>query len=297
MNRLLARRSTSGRAQATWDAYDIDRRYGEYAEFCQAAFVRPVLPAPDLELEREGFRFLCALDRDIAFELKQTLLQSGPSELLKKDSPHLKGFRVTDRLWIEGLLEGVFGATVDSSLVSFFRSEYLVHWIALAVTRPEDKQRSVSFRWHCDKGPSSHLKLILYLNATSTHGGNTEFLNLADSNAVAKQGYLFGWSRLRTNDTRELSRLARRSLSPQRQQLEPGDAVLFQPARVLHRGVTPTQGDRLTATLCLLPSPVNWRQALRCGTMSDLASDEKWHDDAFTLQRTIAAHFPVLRRP
>jgi hypothetical protein len=59
-----------------------------------------------------------------------------------------------------------------------------------------------------------------------------------------------------------------------------GDAVLFQPARVLHRGISPTRAPRLTATLCLLPSPVHWQRALECATLSDLAVDEKWHEDA-----------------
>ncbi len=169
---------------------------------------------------------------------------------------------------------------VDGAIAAFFGSEYLVHWVALSLTRAAPEQASVSFRWHCDKGPSSHLKIIVYLNATASHGGNTEFMDLGDTLALAERGYLFGWSRTRTGDVEHLSRLAGRPLTARMQELEAGESVLFQPSRVLHRGISPTRGPRLTATLCLLPSPVHWQRAYECETLSDLAVDEKWHDDA-----------------
>ncbi len=105
-------------------------------------------------------------------------------------------------------------------------------------------------------------------------------MDLADTMAVADQGYLFGWSKARTGDVQRLSRLAGRPVTARMQKLDAGEAVLFQPARVLHRGISPTRGPRLTATLCLLPSPVHWQRAYECETLSDLAVDEKWHDDA-----------------
>src|SRR5690606_18506976 len=96
---------------------------------------------------------------------------------------------------------------VDAAIAGYFGSEYLVHWIAMSLTRAAKEQESVSFRWHCDKGPSAHLKLIVYLNPTIVHGGNTEFMDRDDTLAVARQGYLFGWSKTRTGDVHHLSRL------------------------------------------------------------------------------------------
>jgi hypothetical protein len=178
------------------------------------------------------------------------------------------------------LLGDVLQGRVDESVAGFFGSEYLVHWVAFSLTRRAPEQESVSFRWHCDKGPSAHLKLIIYLNSTVEHGGNTEFMELADTMAVAQRGYLFGWSKTRTGDVARLARMAGRGLATQLRDRQAGEAVLFQPGRVLHRGVSPTRGDRLTATLCLLPSPVPWLRAFDCETLADLAVDEKWHDDA-----------------
>jgi hypothetical protein len=172
-----------------------------------------------------------------------------------------------------------------------------VHWVAFSLTRQAVEQESVSFRWHCDKGPSAHLKLIVYLNPTAAHGGNTEFMDLADTRAVAERGYLFGWSKIRTGDVAHLAELAGRSLATCLREREAGEAVLFQPGRVLHRGVSPTRGERLTATLCLLPSPVNWQRAFDSETLSDLAVDEKWHDDALVFLAELERRLQQGSRP
>jgi hypothetical protein len=84
----------------------------------------------------------------------------------------------------------------------------------------------------------------------------------------------------RTGDLAVLERIAGRPLHPIRRERRAGEAVLFQPSRVLHRGISPTRGARFVLTLCLLPSPVPWQEALRRNAITDLAADEKWHDHA-----------------
>jgi hypothetical protein len=268
------------RAQAIWQEYDQRRGYADYLLRCRAAFRRSPPPLIDVDLEQRGYAFLRALEPAAATVCAMDLQSRYQPQLLKKDSRDLLGFRVDDRQWLRDLLGGVLQGAVDSSVAAFFRSEYLVHWVAFSLTRQAEEQASVSFRWHCDKGPSAHLKLIIYLNSTVLHGGNTEFMDLAHTETVARRGYLFGWSRTRTGEVSHLSRLAGCKLETELRERDAGEAVLFQPARVLHRGVSPARGQRLTATLCLLPSPVHWKQAFECETMSNLAVDEKWHDDA-----------------
>jgi hypothetical protein len=151
------------------------------------------------------------------------------------------------------------------------------------MTLQAKEQESVSFRWHCDRGPKTHLKLIVYLNATDEHGGNTEFVSLADTARVAAHGYLFGWAQTRSSDIGDISRIAQRDLAPCSRAMGAGDGVLFQPATVLHRGISPHRGPRYIITLCLLPSPVHWETALARGAMSDLATDTKWHQNAAQL--------------
>lgn len=280
VNQFYKRERNPKRALATWREFDRDRHYADYHARCRAACRRSPAPLADIDLEQRGFCYLRALEPAVAQTSAAELEAHHEPQLLKKDSMHLEGFRVSDRQWVTGLLERMLQGPIDAAIAAFFCSEYLVHWIALSLSRPAAEQDSVSFRWHCDKGPTAHLKLIVYLNGTETHGGNTEFVDLADTMAVARRGYVFGWSKTRTSDIARLERLAGRPLATHLRARDAGEAVLFQPARVLHRGISPTRGPRLTATLCLLPSPVHWQRALECETLSDLAVDEKWHEDA-----------------
>ncbi len=270
----------AGRAQRVYREYDIGRRYGEYHAYCQARFKRELEPAPGTALQQQGFEYFTSLDENEAARRCRELQENHSSGLIKKDSKHLEGFHVADMAWVEELLTLVLDGPLDQRIVEYFNSEYLLHWVTFSVTRQAREQESVSFRWHCDKGPSAHLKLIVYLNPTAEHGGNTEFIDLEGSEAVARRGYLFGWSKSRSSDIRHLSRIAGRELTRHASPLRAGQAVLFQPSRVLHRGLSPDRGDRLVMTLCILPSPVHWKTALQSGALFDLAVDEKWHKDA-----------------
>jgi hypothetical protein len=292
VHRLYKPELDAGRAEAVWREFDEKHRYADYLARCRASCRRPVMPAPDTELEQRGFSYLPALSPSAAAACMAELENRNELQLLKKDSRHLEGFRIADRQWLEAWLGQVLQGPVDAAIAGFFRSEYLVHWVAFSLTHAAEQQESVSFRWHCDKGPTSHLKLIVYLNPTAAHGGNTEFIDLPDTLAVARRGYLFGRSKTRTGDTSRLAQIARHPIRTQLRQREAGEAVLFQPARVLHRGISPTRGPRLTATLCLLPSPVHWQQALGRGTLSDLAVDDKWHDDALAFLGTFEQRSP-----
>jgi len=279
-NRFYKPELDAGRAQRVYRDYDSDRRYGEYHAHCQARFKRELEPEPGTALQRQGFEYFTPLNEVEAGHRCRELLKNHSSRLIKKDSKHLEGFHVEDMAWVEAFLSRVLDGSLDQRIVEYFKSEYLLHWLTFSVTRQAREQDSVSFRWHCDKGPSTHLKLIVYLNPTAEHGGNTEFIDLEGSEAVARRGYLFGWSKTRTSDIRRLSRIAGCELTKHGSPLQAGQAVLFQPARVLHRGLSPDRGDRLVMTLCILPSPVHWKLALQRGALSDLAVDEKWHKDA-----------------
>lgn len=279
-DRLYKPEFDAGRAQRVYREYDIGRRYAEYHAYCQARFQRSLDPAPRTALEQRGFEYFTPLNESDAVKWRRELRKNHASGLLKKDSKHLEGFHVADMAWLQELLTVVLAGELDQRIAEYFGSEYLLHWWAFSVTRQATEQASVSFRWHCDKGPSSHLKLIVYLNPTAEHGGNTEFIDLADSEAVARRGYLFGRSKSRTSDIGHLSRIAGRELASHARPMQAGQAVLFQPSRVLHRGLSPDRGERLVMTLCILPSPVYWKAALKSGVSFDLAVDEKWHQDA-----------------
>lgn len=279
LNRAYGVEFDRSRPDRVYDEYDISRGYAEYHALCRSRFDR-TCKVPENALCTAGYEKLDVLEPDYAASILSRLRGDHRLSLIKRDSKDLQGWTVPDERFIRSVLHEIFTAVVDDRLVAFFNSEYLVHWITFTAAMQAEQQRSVSFKWHCDKGPRAHLKLIVYLNATAEHGGSTEFVDIEQTATVAKRGYLFGWSHARTDSLEYLSRRVGRQLHSHAVNMHTGQGVLFQPARVLHRGVSPPGGDRCVITVCLLPSPVPWEIALARGTMSDLAVDASWHDNA-----------------
>ena len=273
------------RAAKIYDEYDRRRGYEAYGTLCRESLTREVPAVDEEQLRSRGFTYLELLHPSAAQELREQIKAGHGLSYLKKRTKDLVGFHITDREQVREFLQRLITPAADALLLSYFQSEYLVHTVTFTITPKAGEQGSVSFRWHCDKGPRRHLKMIVYLNATEQHGGNSAFIDLQGTASVAKHGYLFGLSRTRTGDVRRLSAIAGRQLRSHVQPMPAGGAVVFQPAKVLHRGIGPTKGERFVVTLCLLPSPVYWREALNSGALTDLAKNEKWHAHASELSR------------
>ncbi len=275
------------RVQRIFRHYAEDRGYAAYAQLCRERLQRPLPMAPpgsaQASLESVG---LADFRLGLGADLKALAGEMGDSQEFAEPDPRgalETGLSLTVRPDLVELLAPVLAGALDACLVHYFEAEYLVHTAMLIRTRASSEAPTVSFRWHCDKGPERHLKLLIYLNDHKAHQGGTEYLDLDDTAAVGRHGYVFGWTRRRTSRLDALERIAGKSLHVHRRTPDAGDAVLFQPARVLHRGLAPRTGDRLVLTLCLLPSPVPWRQALACGAATDLGREPKWHRHASEL--------------
>ena len=277
------------RVGKVFDEFDRARGFAAWQEHCRAA-LRRALPADaaSAAIVEQGYTTLPVMDASTARELLAEVSHSQEVARLKRDSAKLEGYELHDPALVARLLDAAISEDVDRQCLSFFRSEYMVYWYTLSRTAPSEAPASVSFRWHCDKGPQAHLKLLVYLNDYSEHGGGTSYLALAGSNAVARTGYMFARGRRRTESLVELARLAGTELCAYDHHPQAGDAVLFQPARVLHSGITPRHGPRYVLALCLLPSPVPWREALARGAQIDLRTDPLWHSDAGQLEKRLA---------
>lgn len=277
------------RVDAVFDEFDRARGYDAWHRHCRAQLARAVpLDADDQTLATRGFVPLPVMTPTRAAEL---LVLAGEDEgiaRLKRDSAKLEGYALDDPIVVRQLLEAALTEPVDRHCLAFFGSEYLVHWTTLSRTSPSREPASVSFRWHCDKGPRAHLKLLVYLNDHSEHGGGTSYLDLAGTAAVARTGYVFARGKRRIDSLAQLGAMAGRALEAHDHRPHAGDAVLFQPSRVLHSGITPTLGPRYVLTLCLLPSPVPWREAFERGAQVDLRRDDLWHADAREIERRLA---------
>lgn len=275
-----------GRVGRVFREFDEQRGYGDWHAQCRAALARPIPAQADSSaIVQDGLVVEQAMSAPVARELLIDASADREPGRLKLDSAKLEGFSLDDPQRVRRLVEHALTPAVDAHCLSFFGSEYFVYWYTLSRTAPAQGPANVSFMWHCDRGPRAHLKLLVYLNDHSEHGGGTSYLALPGSEAVARSGYVFARGRRRTGSLEALSTLAGQPLSAYEHLPRAGDAVLFQPSRVLHRGMTPDRGPRYVFTLCLLPSPVGWSSALDRGAHIDLRQDPLWHDHARDLAR------------
>lgn len=272
-----------------FDEFDRVRGFAAWQAHCRTQLKRALPGDTDqAPVVAQGYTTLPVMSADAAAGLLRAVSQDQEIARLKRDSAKLEGYQLDNPELVARLLEASLSAAVDAQALRFFRSEYMVYWYTLSRTAPSSEPASVSFRWHCDKGPQAHLKLLVYLNDYTEHGGGTSYLDLAGSTAVSRTGYMFARGQRRTESLEELAAMAGTPLQAYDHHPRAGDAVLFQPARVLHSGITPTRGPRYVLTLCLLPSPVPWRDALALGMQIDLRTDPLWHDDARLLERQFA---------
>ncbi|MCB1749104.1 MAG: hypothetical protein H6977_07545 [Gammaproteobacteria bacterium] len=286
--KYFERRLDRGRAARVYHEFECTRGYAAYHAFCQQAWARERPPTPDRGLVHDGYMALDAMSPAAAAGLLERCRRGATPEYLKKDTRNLRGFRVRDEELAEALAAAALSPAVDAAIAGWFGAEYLVHWLTVSETPPGSAPASVSFRWHCDRGPRQHLKLIVYLNDGSEHGGGTAFLARADSLAVAASGYLFGRAKRRTYAVDGLAEYAGRPVTPWQPPTGAGAAVLFEPSTIVHVGIMPTRAPRYALTLCLLPSPLPWREALARGTRSDLMDEDLWHGHAAELLERLA---------
>ncbi len=284
------------RAGRVYHEFDELKGYRSYHNFCRSCFGRRSSTTEPCQLVDSGFQYVDVVGEMPAKDILDQVMAGSSLSYLKKDTSNLEGYAIDDPGLVENLLASALSETVDALISRFFQSEYLVHWYTMSRTMPARRQRSVSFRWHCDKGPTGHLKLLVYLNGTREHRGGTAFLKLSDTARLAERGYLFGRTARRSDSVEYLSQLAGFALKPDFREMRAGQGIIFQPARVLHSGISPTLGSRYVLTLCILPSPVHWREAFRLGTMSDLAADDKWHVHASVLLEQLGITIRELER-
>ena len=266
--------------------YELDAGYADYHAFCRRGFARaPALgPAPLLEQGRDRLR---VLDASAAREIQrdvETRFRLLPTQAKAR---HLASFDVDDERWSRALLERIVTRDVEERAVRFFSSEFFVYWFTITRATPVRVLDRNSFRWHCDRGPVAHLKLLLYLNGREEHGGGTEFLDLETTRGLQASGYVFAPVKTRVIDLAPLAERSGVAYAPWSPELRAGEGILFQPSSVLHRGMLPTHGHRDVITLCLLPSPIPWRAAYDRARQLSTQGYDKWHENAAQLREAL----------
>ena len=144
----------------------------------------------------------------------------------------------------------------DEQIRQYFCCDYAP--ISLNVVRTPPGEDTVSMRWHCDSGPSRHLKMLVYLNETD---GATGVISRGESDLFSRAGYIFCGLKQRRGDNflRHFASENAIPFHPAHITPLPGHALLLEPSLVLHRGIAPTQGERVMLQIILVPEMKLWR--------------------------------------
>lgn len=233
--------------------------FREWHEGCRRAMRRPA-PEDDSPFARLGIEKLRLLSETQARRfLEYVRGQEASKANIFRPDPYLQHVVLSKKDYVRMVLASLFGPEMDRRITAFFGSEYLIKWFTVVRASPHPVSES-SFRWHVDGGPTVHAKLMVYLTGSSEHGGRTDFIDRESSRKLFAAGYHFPDINDRKEDLGEFAAKAGAPWPPPPCRIEAGEAALFMPNLVLHRGILPTSGSRYTITACLLPSPVPWRE-------------------------------------
>ena len=190
-------------------------------------------------------------------DLIKAELESGPSNNFITCT---KQFNSNPQLARE-LLKDCLTEQLDEQLRAFFKSYYMPISIGVCRVLPKENwEQAISYRWHCDAAPKNYLKVLLYLNDVTEHGGGTAFLDAATTREFADIGYVHGNLNERHTDLSPLSSMYDIPYEPCNVYPKSGEGVLFQPVKVLHKGLIPTLGPRYTVQIGFVPIHAPWQE-------------------------------------
>jgi NAD(P)H-dependent FMN reductase len=231
--------------------FDRDHHYGKTLRFAQNLFTRSS-QCINSELNQHAVIPVRKLiPADVCRKLIQHYQDTGAGYLRTREGAF-------------NLFEALFNEQVDAEIISHFGSEYMPLWYNISADNHHDSTASCSFKWHCDGGPSKHIKIMIYLNDSEEHGANTLFSTPSITDALKKIGYIFCGINQRKADIRALVAAHNIQFTEKSFSLQAGDALMFNPYAVMHKGKAPKPGKvRYVLHICLVPSPVGWRESMQ----------------------------------
>lgn len=248
------------RTQAARKHFDVTGKYDHWHAYCRQQFRRKA-PSSSGKLATDGVEVVRLLSNLDAADAKALLLSNSEQfSAAKKSIDYADVMRFKGSEFLLPIVDKMLSSSVDEKITGIFGSEYYVHSVVANRTMPA-KASKRSFLWHCDRGPKNFLKINMFLDATSDHGGTTEFLDLESSKGFEDAGYTFGVNSRRVSDIAHIARKFGGSVNVIHPQLDAGEAFIFFPSRSLHRGFLPTRGVRHMLSVVLLPCPIHWKKA------------------------------------
>ncbi|MCH7937836.1 MAG: hypothetical protein IH994_12230 [Proteobacteria bacterium] len=221
------------------------------------------IAADDSDFARRGFEKMTFMDPAAADDLRRRVDAGAETpdnvtdigdyqDTVKEGNPD----------FLFGLLETLLTLDLERRVMGYFQSHFFVHWYQFTRAYPHPKADS-SFLWHRDGGPGAFVNIMVYLNPAGEHGGGTQLLDRETTAKLAQAGYDYPDVVDRVGDLSEYAEAAGVSCEPWESAMNLGEGLIFQPDRVLHRGLLPTRGTRYVLFLNLLPSCRPWREGFR----------------------------------
>ena len=230
--------------------WDIDSGYAAAHEKHQAEFLRS-----RFGLQVAGFQevrvFRVAPDH---FLFARTLAKMLDYETYIT-AENVETFLGTNSRWtwdLKTLFEEIFSSTL-SLLHQYFQSEFAPCFCSMLKQGPMGKEIDDSYRWHRDSGPTSHLKLVIYLN--DDHDGAAAVMSRKDSRKFIDAGYGEEERLFHLDDFAVEHGI---SYKPYKVQPKAGSGLIFEPTNVLHKGVYPTFGERRVFQIGIIPWGKPW---------------------------------------
>lgn len=219
------------------EKYDEEKKYRQFHLNCQKNFQRGPITNPFSGIEK-----VSVLDEEQCEEIIR----------------HIEDEDVYDPRYRIKVMQQI-ADSIDDRIVSYFGSEYSPIWMRFYANRPGmDWRDKYSFYWHCDGGPTKHLKLLLYLNSSEDSGGNTEFVDYMTTLEFKRIGYVCCTLDLRFSELQNLSDRYGIPWEPQKFDIKAGEGILFEPFNIMHKGVWPDKGTRYLVQVCFTAGHVHW---------------------------------------
>ncbi len=231
--------------------FDAACQYDQLTEIARAAFNEEV-GSPETALKDHSKVFKsCLAQEDIDFFLR----------FLSEQNPHERHAKE-----ILPLVKAMLTPELDTAIKQYFGSHYAVMWGGFSEVKHPDTPQRYFTKWHCDGGPTCHLKAITYLNSTSDHSSTTMLADLASTDRLKEIGYIMNDISTRQGDISDLVEAYNIDFKPERVEFDAGDTLLFNPTQRAHRAELPDEGAvRYSFTLCLVPSPIPWEELISRG--------------------------------
>ncbi len=142
---------------------------------------------------------------------------------------------------------------IEQIIEEYFGSHFKIFGVYFYRTVPTDRQTASSFLWHFDNCPRHEIKLMVYLDDTTSDTGAFRLKPKPLSDEMKAQGF---WDR---NKAQRFQTELENGETTDVLEGPAGTRILFQNGGCIHKGTFPVHKHRDVVTFVIIPSPVPWR--------------------------------------